>query len=142
MDLTIEVGNTGDTALAAVTVDDDLVDACDRVLGALAVGEDATYTCTGTVGEDDLADVTTVTATPPAGPEVTASDGAVVDVVHPSLTVDVTASDDEVERRHRGHLRRDRRQRRRRRARGRPRHRPGGARLLTSVCPWPAARRA
>ena len=60
---------------------------CDRTFASLAPGAVQTYTCTVVVGQNDFTNVANVTGTPPVGPNVTDSDHAVVDVIHPAIDI-------------------------------------------------------
>ncbi|WHT19325.1 hypothetical protein N8J89_40635 [Crossiella sp. CA-258035] len=93
---TIKVTNTGDAALTKVTVTDPATPACARTLPDLAPGAGQTYTCTYGAGAEDLVNTATVTGTDPTGREVTDSDDATVDVVHPAIEVSKSADKDTV----------------------------------------------
>lgn len=88
----ITVTNTGAGALEDVTVDDPLVETCDRTFAALAAGEERSYTCGRTIRED-VENVATVTATGDGGPEVSDTDSATVRAEGP-FTVTVTPETD------------------------------------------------
>ncbi|MBP2475726.1 putative repeat protein (TIGR01451 family)/LPXTG-motif cell wall-anchored protein [Crossiella equi] len=93
---TVEVRNTGDVPLTRVAVADPVLPACARTLPDLAPGARESYSCTWTAGATDLVNTATVTGTDPTGRQVTASDDAAVDVVHPGIEVTKTASPESV----------------------------------------------
>ena len=82
----ILVTNTGDVDLTDVTVNDPMAPNCDNVIGDLAAGASTSYQCTLVVAAD-LTNVAAVTGTPPAGPPVTDSDPADVDVIAPAIEI-------------------------------------------------------
>ena len=82
----ILVTNTGDVDLTDVTVNDPIAPSCDNVIGDLAAGASTSYQCTLVVTAD-LTNVAAVTGTPPAGPPVTDSDPADVDVIAPAIEI-------------------------------------------------------
>ena len=65
---------------------DALAPNCDNVIGDLAAGASTSYQCTLVV-DADLTNVAAVTGTPPAGPAVTDSDPADVDVIAPAIEI-------------------------------------------------------
>ncbi len=84
---TIRVENTGDATLAPVVVTDTLAPDCNRTFLSLAASQALTYTCTVTNVTTDFTNVAYVAGTPPAGPDVTDSDTAAVDVIHPAIRI-------------------------------------------------------
>ncbi len=82
---TISVTNTGDVALADVTVTDEFAPGCDANLGSLDAGASIRYNCTVANVMADFTNSATVTGTPPAGADVTDTDIALVHVA-PTLT--------------------------------------------------------
>jgi uncharacterized repeat protein (TIGR01451 family) len=93
---TIRVQNTGDVALTNVTVADPLAPDCVRTFASLAVGEAQTYTCTLANVQNDFTNVATATGTPPAGPNVTDTDDAVVDMIRPAIDIQKTPDNQQV----------------------------------------------
>ncbi|WP_236808345.1 DUF7507 domain-containing protein [Amycolatopsis albispora] len=84
---TITVTNTGDVALTNVEVTDPIAAGCAREIGYLGISGATSFTCTMTAPDDDVTNVATVTGTPPTGPDVSTQDDALVDVVHPAVTI-------------------------------------------------------
>ena len=84
---TIAVTNTGDVTLSNITVTDALAPNCNRAFASLAVGQSTSYTCSLANVTTDFTNTAAVTAKPPVGANVTASDAALVDVIHPSITI-------------------------------------------------------
>ncbi len=87
---TLTVTNTGDVPVTAVKVTDD--GSCAKTFDTLAPSGKETYDCTVPAPADDAVSTARVTATPPAGPQLTASAEAKIDVIHPALTVRTNAS--------------------------------------------------
>jgi len=75
---TIAVTNTGDVALADVTVTDALAPACDANLGGLEAGASISYNCMVIGATSDFTNSVTATGTPPVGPVVSDTDTATV----------------------------------------------------------------
>ncbi len=87
---TITVSNTGDITLTNVTVGDVQASDCNHSVGTLAAGSPpSSYTCT-MIATADLTNTATVTGAPPAGPDVSASDDAFVNVINPTLQIGKT----------------------------------------------------
>ncbi|CAM3484409.1 DUF11 domain-containing protein [Kibdelosporangium persicum] len=83
---TIELRNTGDTALSGVTVDDKQVQACDRAdAGTLASGQSETLRCSVNAGDDGFTNEVTVSGTDRAGKKVSANANATFTVIHPRI---------------------------------------------------------
>ena len=86
---TIVVTNTGDVVLSNVFVADALSPLCAATsstiagMAAMASGASITYTCTAVGVIASFTNVATDTGTPPSGPDVTATDTAVVSVTGP-----------------------------------------------------------
>ena len=78
---TITVYNTGTQLLSNVTVTDPIAPDCAGSLGNLAAGASTSYVCTVSNVTEGFINTVTVTASPPTGPDVSASDCAVVDVI-------------------------------------------------------------
>lgn len=87
---TITVTNTGDITLANVAVTDLFAPDCNQSLGDMSAGASSSYTCTMTT-TSDLTNTAVVIGAPPAGPNVTASDDAFVNVVSPALQISKTS---------------------------------------------------
>jgi uncharacterized repeat protein (TIGR01451 family) len=87
---TIVVVNSGDETLTNVAVVDALVPDCDRVLGTLAAGESRSYGCALAQATADFTNSATATGTPAAGPGVSDTDTAVVNVVSPDFEISKT----------------------------------------------------
>ncbi|WP_338078708.1 DUF7507 domain-containing protein [Amycolatopsis lexingtonensis] len=91
----ITVRNTGDVPLTGLHVTDEQAartTGCNQVIdGALEPGGTREFGCTATAPADDVTRTVRVSATPPAGPDVTASAVATVDVVHPGIAITRTA---------------------------------------------------
>jgi uncharacterized repeat protein (TIGR01451 family) len=86
-DFTIVVTNTGDVTLTDVTVTDTLAPDCDATLGSLAPDESEDYSCSLANVTADFTNTATVTGTPPVGSDVSNSDTALVDVIHPAIEI-------------------------------------------------------
>jgi uncharacterized repeat protein (TIGR01451 family) len=86
-DFTIVVTNTGDVTLADVTVTDALAPDCDATLGSLAPTQSASYSCSQANVTADFTNSATATGTPPVGSDVSDSDTALVDVIHPAIEI-------------------------------------------------------
>jgi len=86
----LTVTNTGDVALANVTVADPLAPACAKTYASLAVGASDTYTCSLANVTASFTNTATVTGTPPVGPDVTDSASAPVQVLTPGLSISKT----------------------------------------------------
>jgi uncharacterized repeat protein (TIGR01451 family) len=84
---TIRVTNTGDITLTNVTVADPLAPNCDRTFASMGPGAVQNYQCTIANVTADFTNVANVRGTPPAGPDVTDTDDAVVDVIGPAITI-------------------------------------------------------
>ncbi|MFN8453779.1 MAG: SdrD B-like domain-containing protein [Anaerolineae bacterium] len=84
---TITVSNTGDVDLSNVVVGDLLAPGCDRIIGNLTTGAITSYTCSLVGVTADFTNTATVTGTPPAGPDVSDTDDAVVDVINPGISL-------------------------------------------------------
>ena len=84
---TIYVTNTGGLSLSSVTVTDVLAPNCDRTLGTLTSGASSSYACSLANVTADFTNTAVVTGTPPVGSPVTDTDTAVVDVIHPAITI-------------------------------------------------------
>src|SRR5262249_22694417 len=70
-------------------VSDALAPGCAKAdLGALAPGESTEYDCALANVKDDFTNSATATGKPPVGDNVTATDTAPVDVIHPAITID------------------------------------------------------
>ncbi|OXM70967.1 hypothetical protein CF165_03485 [Amycolatopsis vastitatis] len=91
----ITVRNTGDVPLTGIRVTDTQatrVTGCAQTIdGALEPGGTRDFGCTTTAPADDFTRTVRVTATAPVGPDVTASAGATVDVIHPAVAITRTA---------------------------------------------------
>jgi uncharacterized repeat protein (TIGR01451 family) len=87
---TIAVINTGDVPLTDVIVRDDLVPNCNALPGTLAVSENWQHTCTVTGVITDFTNTAIVTGTPSVGDDVTDTDTAFVDVIHPVIEISKT----------------------------------------------------
>jgi uncharacterized repeat protein (TIGR01451 family) len=94
----ITVTNTGDATLTSVHVTDALAPGCARTAAQIAAiaphnsstfapGDTVTYDCTLANVTADFTNSATATGTPPTGPDVTSTDTADVDVIHPSIDV-------------------------------------------------------
>ncbi|MFW2383844.1 MAG: SdrD B-like domain-containing protein, partial [Acidimicrobiales bacterium] len=81
----ISVTNTGDTALANVTVSDPAAPLCDNPIGSLAVGETVSYTCDLSPVSVDFTNTASVVGDDPIGNPVSATDSADVDVISPAI---------------------------------------------------------
>jgi hypothetical protein len=89
----IEVRNTGDTALSNVSLDDKQVDGCDRPdLGTLYVNQIAKVTCSVTAADEGFTNNVTVAGTDKIGKRVTADAHAAFSVVAPKIDFTVTPS--------------------------------------------------
>jgi uncharacterized repeat protein (TIGR01451 family) len=90
---TITVKNTGDATLTNVRVTDSQAPGCARTsadiagLASMAPGATVSYDCTLENVTDDMTNVATATGTPPVGPDVTDTDQAPVDVIHPAIKI-------------------------------------------------------
>jgi uncharacterized repeat protein (TIGR01451 family) len=84
---TINVTNTGDVPLTNVTVSDALAPNCARTFATLTAGQKQTYTCTRGNVTADFTNSATATGTPPVGNVVSATDTALVDVIHPAIDI-------------------------------------------------------
>jgi len=86
---TITVTNTGDVPLTNVHVTDALAPDCVRNdLGTLQPGQSApAYTCTLANVTASFTNSATAIGTPPSGPDVTATDTAPVQVIHPAIQI-------------------------------------------------------
>ncbi len=87
---TITVTNTGNVTLKDVTVSDPLAPNCGKSIGTLQPGASHSYACTA-VAAETYTNVATVTGRPPTGPNISASDTAVV-LVASDLTLTVTTN--------------------------------------------------
>jgi uncharacterized repeat protein (TIGR01451 family) len=86
-DFTIVVTNTGDVPLTDVTVMDALAPDCNATLGALAPDESEDYACSRANVTADFTNSATATGTPPVGSDVSDTDTALVDVIHPAIEI-------------------------------------------------------
>lgn len=93
---TLVVLNNGDVPLTDVTVSDPSAPGCEQTIASLAVGASQELTCTVTAGSDDFTNTATVSGTPPIGAAVTDTAAALVDVVHPGISVSKSTTTDEV----------------------------------------------
>lgn len=84
---TLTVTNTGDVTLTNVTVADPLAAGCDATIGTLATGAITSYDCSVLNVTADFTNAATVTGTPPAGPDVSDTDDAAVDVINPAISL-------------------------------------------------------
>lgn len=84
---TIGLINTGDTALTAVTVTDDLAPACARKFDKLDPRQQQTFDCTTTAPADDVTNTVKAAGEAPTGPPATATADAKVDVIHPAVKI-------------------------------------------------------
>jgi len=83
----ITITNSGDVALANVTLTDIQAPDCNKSIASLAAGASTSYACALVNVTADLTNSATVTAKPPVGPDVSATDTAFVDVIHPAITI-------------------------------------------------------
>jgi hypothetical protein len=90
----IAVTNIGDVRLTNVQVTDALVPECSKAIGTLEPGAKTGYTCTAFKVTEDMVNSATVTGKPPVGPEVSATDTAVVHVARPAVTIKKLVSSD------------------------------------------------
>jgi uncharacterized repeat protein (TIGR01451 family) len=74
----ITVENTGDVTLTDVTVRDPRSPNCDRKLGVLTAGASRTYSCVRRYVRAAFTNIAEATGKPPTGPDVSASDSALV----------------------------------------------------------------
>jgi uncharacterized repeat protein (TIGR01451 family) len=89
----IEVHNTGDTALSNVSLDDEQVGGCDRPdLGTLYINQIVKVTCSVTAGDEGFTNNVTVAGTDKIGKRVTADAHAAFSVVAPKIAFTVTPS--------------------------------------------------
>jgi hypothetical protein len=88
----VEVRNTGDTPLAAVTLDDHQVNACDTQAGVLPPGASKQVTCSVEAGDEGFTNTVTATGTDRLGKVVTAEAHAAFTVVAPKIDFTVTPS--------------------------------------------------
>ena len=84
---TVNLKNTGDVALANVTVDDAVAPGCNKVIPVLAVNESATITCTSTVAQDTTNTAVVTALDPLERPVGPVSATASVDVIAPAIGV-------------------------------------------------------
>ena len=87
---TVTITNTGDVPLTNARITDPNCTDCEATFATLGVGASEQTQGTVTNIQADLTNTATVTATAPAGPDLQASDDAVVDVVHPAITISKT----------------------------------------------------
>ncbi len=88
----ITVANAGDAPLSDVAVTDDRTPACAKVIGALPPQGRQTYTCTAPAPPDDFTNTAAASGTDQLGRTVKVTDDAVVDVIHPAVTLAAQAS--------------------------------------------------
>ncbi|WP_370948000.1 hypothetical protein AB5J62_10500 [Amycolatopsis sp. cg5] len=84
---TLTVKNTGDVALAPVSIVDSQTPACARTIDSLAAGASQTYQCTVTAGAQGFTNTATVTGTDPLQRPVTATDDATFTVQRPGISI-------------------------------------------------------
>jgi len=84
---TITITNTGDVTLDNVTVSDPQASDCEASLGSLAAGDSVSYPCSQPNVTADFINSATVTGTPPVGNDVSDTDTATVNVVHPAIAI-------------------------------------------------------
>jgi len=84
---TIAVTNTGDATLTNVMVTDGEAPNCDAGPVTLGVDQSWSYSCTADNVLADFTNTALVAGTPPAGPDVSDSDTAFVDVVNPGIEI-------------------------------------------------------
>ncbi|MFJ7211273.1 hypothetical protein [Amycolatopsis sp. NPDC098790] len=89
---TITVANAGDAPLTDVAVTDDRTPACAKAIGALPPQGRQTYTCTAPAPPDDFTNTAAASGKDQLGRTVTVTDDAVVDVIHPAVTLAAQAS--------------------------------------------------
>ncbi|UOX87401.1 hypothetical protein MUY14_37655 [Amycolatopsis sp. FBCC-B4732] len=88
----ITVANAGDAPLTDVAVTDDRTPACAKAIGALPPQGEQTYTCTAPAPADDFTNTATATGKDQLGGTVKVTDDAVVDVIHPAVTLTARAA--------------------------------------------------
>ncbi|WP_290050745.1 DUF7507 domain-containing protein [Amycolatopsis solani] len=89
---TITVANAGDSPLTEAAVTDDRTPACAKALGALPPRGTQTYSCTAPAPADDFTNTATATAKDQLGGTVKVTDDAVVDVIHPAVSLAAKAA--------------------------------------------------
>ena len=94
---TIFVTNTGDVTLNPVVVVDALAPDCDANLGSLAPGLGTSYVCSVSPVPAGFTNVAVATGTPPVGDPVTDDDSADVGVSLPSVAVEKTFTDHDLD---------------------------------------------
>ena len=92
----IAVTNTGDVTLNGVTVSDVQALDCAHSLGTLAPGAHASYACARANVLVDFTNVASATGGPPVGAKVTADDHAAVEVINPSMKIDIAPDSQQV----------------------------------------------
>ncbi len=88
---TISVANTGNVTLTGVSVGDGPVPGCGAVIGTLAPGASTSYSCSLGGVTAAFTNLAVATGTPPAGPNVSASASAGVNVVEPFVPPTIMA---------------------------------------------------
>ena len=87
---TIRVTNTGDASVTGITVGDSVAPICGRTIGSLDPGAHYEYTCQVAIAQDTT-NVVTASGKDPLDNTVTSPQAqAVVDVIHPGLTITKT----------------------------------------------------
>ncbi|MFZ5917452.1 MAG: DUF7507 domain-containing protein [Chloroflexota bacterium] len=84
---TIHVTNTGDITLTNVTVTDALAPNCAASISTLTATAHSHYECTLGGATADFTNTIAVTGAPPVGDDVTDTDTAFVDVIHPGIEI-------------------------------------------------------
>ncbi|MFZ5917451.1 MAG: LamG-like jellyroll fold domain-containing protein [Chloroflexota bacterium] len=93
---TIAITNSGDITLTNVTVSDPLAPDCARTFTGFAPGANEVYNCTLADVTADFTNTASVSGTPPGGPDVSHSDTAAVDVIHPAIEIAKTPDEQTV----------------------------------------------
>jgi uncharacterized repeat protein (TIGR01451 family) len=87
---TIAITNTGDVALANVSVSDALAPNCNRNFASLNAGQSQSYACSRANVTADFTNTAIVIGSTPLNTTVSASDTAAVDVLGPAITLEKT----------------------------------------------------